>query len=308
MTRVRIRLLWYKQAQFAGYLLAEQLGLGRDKGVEIVCEGLDFSSKHVAAVLTGAAEMCVASPAHILESRAPSELRFLLAVQQASPLVYPVRASSGIETLDDLSGRSVAVWPGHEDLELRWMLEGAGVPDAAVRRIEMPDTVTPFLAGEVACAQMTTYHELHQVEDALGATAIRCFSARDSGRDLLKDGLVAGRRFVEDRADVVQAVVDAVLEGWTIAFSDAETAVAACLTARPDVSAAEHRSQLAAIRDLALQGPTLTDGLGVPHESHMARAAAAIAAVEGRSVDTAGILDRRFFDRAPARFRGRDWA
>mgnify|MGYP005828919025 CR=1 FL=1 len=55
MTRVRIRLLWYKQAQFAGYLLAERLGLGRARGVEIVCEGLDFAAKHVEAVLTGAA-------------------------------------------------------------------------------------------------------------------------------------------------------------------------------------------------------------------------------------------------------------
>ena len=32
---IRIRLLWHKQAQFAGYLLAEQLDLGREAGVKI---------------------------------------------------------------------------------------------------------------------------------------------------------------------------------------------------------------------------------------------------------------------------------
>jgi len=58
---IRIRLLWHKQAQFAGYLLAEELGLARARGVEIVCEGLDFSCKHVNAVLEGRAEMAVAS-------------------------------------------------------------------------------------------------------------------------------------------------------------------------------------------------------------------------------------------------------
>ena len=53
MREIRIRLLWHKQAQFAGYLLAEQLGLGERAGVRIICEGLDFSCKHVNAVLTG---------------------------------------------------------------------------------------------------------------------------------------------------------------------------------------------------------------------------------------------------------------
>jgi ABC-type nitrate/sulfonate/bicarbonate transport system substrate-binding protein len=307
MTRIRIRLLWYKQAQFAGYLLAEHLGLGRDRGVEIVCEGLDFKAKHVEAVLTGAAEMCVASPSHVLESRAPGDLVFLLAIQQASPLVDPVRTASGIESLSDLAGHTVAVWPGHEDLELRWMLHAAGLPDGAVRRIEVPDTVAPFLAGTVASAQMTNYHEIHQVEHALGRDAVRVFSA-DPEHALIKDGLVAGRALVRERPEVVQAVVDAVLEGWTIAFTDADAAVEACRAARPDVTADEHAAQLAAIRALALRDATLAEGLGVPDRRHVERAAAALADVEGRRVDSAGVVDRGFFDRAPRRFRRTDWS
>lgn len=78
---VHIRLLWHKQAQFAGYLLAEKLGLARKYGVDIVCEGLDFSCKHVASVLTGATPMAVASPAHILESKSPDALRWILTTQ-----------------------------------------------------------------------------------------------------------------------------------------------------------------------------------------------------------------------------------
>ena len=74
MREIRIRLLWHKQAQFAGYLLAEQLGLGERAGVRIICEGLDFSCKHVNAVLTGLTEMCVASPAHLVESSDPAAL------------------------------------------------------------------------------------------------------------------------------------------------------------------------------------------------------------------------------------------
>ncbi len=308
MTTVRIRLLWHKQAQFAGYLLAEALGLARGRGVEIVCEGLDFAEKHVAAVLSGAAQMAVASPSHILECRDPAALRFILAIQQESPLVYPTRRADGIAARAAPARRRVGVWPGHEDLELRWMLARAGVPDRAVERTEMPDTVGPFLAGEIASAQMTSYHELHQVEAALGHDAIRVFSAGESDSALLKDGLVVASTFAAAAPDVVQAVVDAVLEGWTIAFTDPERAVAACLAARPDMSADEHRRQLADIRALSITGATLGHGLGFPDPRHVERAAAAIRDVEGRTVAHDGVLDLRFWAAAPAAVRTRDWA
>ncbi len=307
MTTVRIRLLWHKQAQFAGYLLAEKLGLARRAGVDIVCEGLDFSQKHVAAVLAGATQMAVASPAHILESRDPAALRFVLAIQQESPLVYPVRRSDGIAGLAGLAGRKVGVWPGHEDLELRWMLLRAGVDPEAVTRVELPDTVGPFLAGELASAQMTNYHELHHVEHELGHDAIRVFSGKDSGSSILKDGLAVSADFVEANPAAVQAVVDAVLEGWTIAFTDPDRAIAACLEARPDMGEAEHRRQLADIRALAMTGATLSHGLGYPDPAHVARAVEAIRDVERRDVPHAGILDPRFWQAAPASFRARVW-
>jgi len=304
-TTVRIRLLWHKQAQFAGYLLAEQLGLARSNGVEIICEGLDFNLKHVAAVLTGASQMAVASPSHILESADPSALRFVLAIQQQSPLVYPARLSDGIDTLADLAGRRVGVWPGHEDLELRWMLQKAGMADDAVERVQLPDTVGPFLAGDIASGQMTSYHEQHLVEDRLGREALRFFSAADFGASLLKDGLVVSAGLVRDNPETVQAVVDAVLEGWAIAFCEPERAVAACVAARPDVTADEHRRQLADIRALSLEGATSTHGLGYPDPQHMARAAKALLAVEKRMVDPEGILDLSFWKSAPAAFRGK---
>jgi len=308
MTTIRIRLLWHKQAQFAGYLLAEELGLARARGVEIRCEGLDFSCKHVASILTGVSEMAVASPAHILESAARERLRWLMTVQQVSPLVYPARRSDGISSLADLAGKTVGVWPGGEDLEFRWLLAGAGVAPDAVTRAQMPDTVTPFLKGEIASGQMTSYHELHQVEETIPQNDLIVFSGQQTGRSILKDGLVADAALVDDQPEAVQAVVDAVLEGWTIAFDDPERAIAACLRARPDVSRDEHARQLADIRALSLTGASLSEGLGCPDPAHLAVAARAICEVEGHEAAVDGVLDARFWQAAPAAFRRRDWA
>lgn len=306
-TTVRIRLLWHKQAQFAGYLLAEKLDLARKHGVKIACEGLDFSCKHVASILTGTTPMAVASPAHILESSDPGALRWVLTIQQESPLIYPVRKIDGINSLADFAGRKVGVWPGHEDLEFRWMLQKSGVPAGAVERIAMPDTVVPFLEGEIASAQMTNYHELHLVEDALGADAVSVFSGRETGCSILKDGLVVSAGYAETNPQVVQAVVDAVLEGWTIAFREPERAVAVCMEARPGISQAEHRRQLADIRALALCGATLTDGLGYPDPMHVEQAARALLEVESKVVDANTALDQSYWLAAPEAYRRKVW-
>lgn len=304
---VHIRLLWHKQAQFAGYLLAERLGLARKYGVEIVCEGLDFSCKHVASVLTGATPMAVASPAHVLESKSPGALRWILTTQQESPLVYPVRNADGIERLSDLAGRKVGVWPGHEDLEFRWMLQEAELPADAVDRIAMPDTVEPFVAGEIASGQMTSYHELHQVEKRLGAGAIRVFSAKERGCSVLKDGLVVSCDYAQENPQTVQAVVNSVLEGWTLALRNPEMAIAVCLEVRPDMDEEEHRRQLEDIRALIMTGATLSHGLGYPDPAHVEQAARALREVTGVVVDPSSVLDARYWHAAPAQFRERNW-
>ncbi|MFV0245182.1 MAG: ABC transporter substrate-binding protein [Qingshengfaniella sp.] len=308
MRTIRIRLLWHKQAQFAGYLLAEQLGLARKAGVEILCEGLDFTCKPVSAVLTGRTEMCVASPAHLLESAAPDALRWLLTIQQESPLVYPARRSDGIATLADLAGRRAGVWPGQEDLELRWMLARAGLSEDAVARVEMPDTVGPFLAGQIATGQMTSYHELHMIAQQIPPRDLVLFDGKASGCTILKDGLITSATLVNEDPAVVQAVVEAVLEGWTIAFDDPERAIAACLAARPDRSRTEEAAQLAAIRALSLTGPTLIEGLGYPDPVHMANAVAAMTDLGEPLPPTEDLTDARFWRAAPQALRRTVWA
>lgn len=303
METVRIRLLWHKQAQFAGYLLAERLQLARKAGVEIVCQGLDFSCKHVASILTGQAEMAVASPAHLLESADPARLRWLMTIQQKSPLVYPARRSDGVRTLADLRGRKVGVWPGGEDLEFRWMLRRAGIAEGDVTRVEMPDTVTPFLDGETASGQMTVYHELHSVKDRIPADDLVLFEAGALGCSILKDGLVADADLCRDAPEIVQAVVDAVLEGWTMAFVDPDAALDACCAARPDMPRADQARQLRDIRDLSLAGTSLSHGLGYPDPAHIQRAAQAIRDVEGHAPEAGALRDARFWQAAPKGFR-----
>jgi NitT/TauT family transport system substrate-binding protein len=306
MEQVTINLLWHPQAQFAGYLVAERLGFGNEAGVQIRTTPLDFAVGPVRSVLSGASLFGVASPSHLLESQAPAELRLLLAIQQDSPLVYPVRRSSGIRTPRDLEGCKVGVWPGREDLEFRWLLHKAGADPEAVERIPMKDTVSAFLADEVASAQVTLYHELHQIEaGGLGHEQLHLFRPSDYGAALLKDGLFALRSLTDERPDLVQAAVDAVLRGWAHAFAHPREAVDICLAVRPELDRREQEAQLRDIRALTFCNATREHGLGYPDRIHARRAAAALRDLGEAVPDDLAecLVDDRFWLAASSAFK-----
>jgi len=308
MNEIRIRLLWHPQPQFAGYLIAEHEELARDAGLQLRCVPLDFAKGPIAALLDGDVDFAVASPSHMLESGRSEELVFLLAIQQQSSLVYPARRSAGILTPPDLAGRKVGVWPGREDLELTWMLHRAGLATDAYERVPVRDTVAATLDGTVDCAQMTTYHELHHLEHGAGSLDdFVLFRAADFGASLLKDGLIARRDFVAAHPDVVQAVVTAVLAGWTRAFQDMDAAISLCARLRPDMSRLEHEGQLNDIRSLSMAGATLTGGLGYPDPHHVEQALLAMREVEGHAPSAAGLVDDRFWRAAPEAVRSQSW-
>ena len=303
---VRIRLLWFPQAQFAGYLLAEQETRLEENGPRIICQGADLSTGPTTALLQGECEFAVASPAHILESGASADLVWLLTIQQESPLVYPVSRTSGIENPGDLSGCRVAVWPGNEDLELQWMIARAGLDANRVRLLPVADTVAAYLGGEADCAQMTTYHELHQLEAALpGREEFRLLRAADQGIGLLKDGLIARRDYVEKNETLVQDVVCAVLAGWTLAFTDTEAAIEACLAVRPELDREDQARQLEDIRVLSRNGATRSHGLGYPDPAHAesALAAARETGLLGSFVTASEMTVQRFWHSVPPAFR-----
>jgi NitT/TauT family transport system substrate-binding protein len=308
MTPVRLRLLWHPQPQFAGYLLAQHAGFAAARGIALECVPIDFACGPIDAILSGDCAFAVASPAHAVESDAPNELVMLLAIQQTSSLVYGARRSAGIATAADLAHKRVAVWPGGEDLELRWTLRRAGVALDDVELVPTGDTVGALVAGDVDAAQLTTYHELFELEHA--ARSLEPFvllRAADHDAALLKDGLFARRDLVAREPELVQATIDAVLAGWTSAFDAPERAVALCATLRPDLDREHHARQLAAIRELALCGATLERGLGYPDPAHVRAALAARYEVDGRAIDADGdaaaMSDDRWWNAAPAASR-----
>ncbi len=311
MSTVRLRLLWHPQAQFAGALLAEHGGIAERHGIKFECQPINFDEDPISAVLSGNAELCVASPSHILESDEPESLAMVLTFQQKSPVVYLARRDHGINSIDCLAGKQIAVWPGNEDLELRWLLHKSGVPTDDIELVPSEDTVELLLEGKVSCAQLTTYNEYLKYSGRIGSEkeTMLEFSARDHDADLIKDGIIARKSWLESETQSAQAAVDSLLEGWTRALEEPHDVVNVCTRVRPDLDEQFHKNQFERIKDLILCGATLTHGLGYPDANHVRRARTAVETVNAIEMhEGAGdCVDEYFWNCADPSLRRSTW-
>lgn len=310
MLKVRLRLLWFPQAQFAGTLLAEHSEIATRHGIDLRCQPVNLAESPISAVMSGRADLCVASPSHILESDDPKSLAYLLTFQQASSLVYLARRDHGVDSIHSLAGKRIAVWPGSEDLELKWMLHKAGVASGEIEFVPTQDTVQLLMAGEVSCAQMTTYNEYFEYFERGGKlTDVLRLSARDWDADLIKDGIIAKKDWLEAHPVRAQAAVSSLLEGWTRALDNANEAIELCAKIRPDVDKRFHEMQFNEIRKLIVNAATISHGLGYPDSRHVLQAAKAVSDLHARefkdSID--GFVAANFWRSAEPSFRRSRW-
>lgn len=310
MEKIRLRLLWFPQAQFIGALLAEHRDFASRRGYQLECQPVDFSEGPVSAILSGNADLCIASPSHMLESSEPESLVFLLTFQQLGSCVYLARKDHDIDKIRCLAGKRIAVWPGSEDLELKWMLSKAGVPLSDIEFVPTVDTVQMLMDGQVSCAQMTTYNEYLKFLKLGGdESTVLTLHARDYDADLIKDGVVALKSWVESDTVRAQAVVESLLAGWTHALHHQSDAIDLCKQIRTDVEEEHHRMQYSEIKKLIASGATNSHGLGFPHTDHLKKAATAVSDVESGQFDfdVSRLVDTQYWQAAEPSLRQTAW-
>jgi hypothetical protein len=121
--------------------------------------------------------------------------------------------------------------------------------------------------------------------------------------------VLARQQWLDQNRANAQAVVDAILHGWTLAFSDEAMAVEVCSAVRPDMPRAEHAAQLRDIKAVSIAAATLTDGLGYPDPRHVHACFEALHTLGCPipEVDADMLIDLSFWQRAPQEWRRTRW-
>lgn len=229
LEKVSVRLHWVHQAQFAGFYLAQDLGLYRDAGLEVEIRPGGPGKPHPLHELArGSVDFGTSWLTEaMVQSGQGVDLVHLAQLIQRSALLIITFADRRIETPDDLAGRKVGMWRDFFAIPPRALFRQLSIQ---VREIDQNVTMSAFLHRAVDAATGMLYNEYHQLYQAgVDFDDLRAFQFADLGLNFPEDGIYALRSTWETRPDVCRKFVQASLEGWRRAMADPDAALAAVM-------------------------------------------------------------------------------
>lgn len=216
---------WSPQSQFAGYYLAEDLGLYRKHGVDVGVLRGGPGRDSLSALVSGEATFATAflSAALVRRDAGVPLVHLTQIVNQSNQMLVAWRGM-GISDIRHLNKRRVSVWDG----DLRAAFLGLFKTQAITPHVvsQYYSTNLFLLRGVAACAAMY-YNEFDMLYQAgVDESELSLFFLRDYGLGAPEDGIYCLEETFRREPGLCRAVVDASLEGWGYAAQNRDKALA----------------------------------------------------------------------------------
>ncbi len=216
--KIRYRLKWLHQAQFAGAYMAREKGFYRQRGldVEILPGGVD--DPPYASLIEGSADITnfnLITALKYYESDQP--VVSLAQMSQRNSTLLVGKKSSGIRTLQDLQGKKVGIWRDDSGEHVRFFLESQ---DLDIQVVPIDWSVNLLLNDAIDMMNAMLYNEYHRIlMSGLEADELVVFDLADHGFDLADDGIFTLKSYYESHPKECQDFAKATMEGWEYALS-----------------------------------------------------------------------------------------
>lgn len=246
---LNLRLKWAYQAQFAGYLVAQEKGFYKDAGVDISIRPAGPDIKPYSTVASGADDVGVGIISQILTARSNGvPLVGVAQIFQDSPNRFVLKSENKIETLRDLKGKKVGLWMGGDEVEFISMLKSVGMSLNDIEVIPQKFSIAPFLEDTYICSQVMVYNELNQIENR-GFTdgKLQILSPKDYNSAILGDMLFTNERFLRTKPDLLKKFIEASKKGWDYTKEHPQEAIDIVLKYNKELNKAEQLKQLNSI-------------------------------------------------------------
>ncbi len=216
-TRVRLALNWFPEAEHGGFYAAQVHGYYAARNLEVEILGGGPDAPVIQRVATGAVEFGVTNADDVLYARAQqAPVVALMAPYQINPRCIMVHESSGIEHIEQIRNITLAMSqrPAFSHY-LRWKypLEGVNI-------VPYPGNVSQFLANPNFAQQGYVFSEPFVARQQGGDP--RALLVADIGFNPYASVLIATEETIAQRTDIVQALVEASIEGWSHYLRDGE--------------------------------------------------------------------------------------
>ncbi|MEX6501078.1 ABC transporter substrate-binding protein [Pseudomonas zhanjiangensis] len=221
---VRLQLRWLHQFQFAGYYMALEKGFYRDAGLQVeILPGGPGSAKPMAALLADEADFAIANSGVIIARMAGDPVVALAAIMQRSPIVWIVRADSGIYSPHDLDGKRVMLMPEPESSELRITLAHEGIDPKQLQIQHTSFNPQDLIDGKTDAYDGYISNEPFWLRQQ--GVGYRLIDPHEYGVNFYNDVLITREGLLQERPEQVEAFTQASLAGWRYALEHIEESV-----------------------------------------------------------------------------------
>jgi NitT/TauT family transport system substrate-binding protein len=227
LTKVKLQLQWFTQAQFAGYFAALDQGCYAAEGldVEIIEGGVEIVPQKQLA--DGQVDFALSWVPKALASReAGADIVDIAQIYQRSGTLQVSFKDKGIKTAADFKGKKIGNWGFGNEYEIFAALSKNSLdPATDVTLLAQQFDMAGLLSGDIDAAEAMTYNEYAQVLESKNAATGKLYTADDlnvvsyetEGVGMLQDAIWAdAKKLASDATYKETAVkfVKASIQGW----------------------------------------------------------------------------------------------
>lgn len=219
---------------FAGFWYGKAEGIYAEHGIDLVIEPGVSSQASADAVARGTVDFSTSSfPSIVLNQQAGAPIVGLAEVIRGGNQGLLVGADTGIETWEDLPGKSVIITTGSSQKPLYdAALEATGVDPDSVEVVNVnPNVINQTFAAKEADGVLTLFPFTEPLLE--GQREVKQLSVSDAGVQMPGFFLISSEEYVADNADLTERFVEATLQSWAAAYANQSEAVDALLAENP---------------------------------------------------------------------------
>ena len=253
-TPLTVQLDWKPTAQFAGILVAKQLGFYAAEGLDVTVRSDDGSGVPAVEAVASHADdasgwVGVTEADLLLEASARGlPLKALATMMQASPFALLTLQPSGLTTIAGLRGKTIGLHDdGQKALDVLLQFNSMTRADVTVKSV--PYSLEPLLNGAVDAMQGYVIDEAVRLR--MEGHPVNVIPMSSNGYVAYAEVLFAGSTLLHEHPGMLARFVRATGRGWRYAAAHPE-ATARMIVAKyiPESSVAEQRASLLAVLPL----------------------------------------------------------
>jgi len=218
---VNLQLKWKHQFQFAGYYAAIQKGYYQEAGINVnLIEAVDGVNPDD-AVFEGKAEFGVSNSEILLERAKGKKAVVLATIFQHSPQILLASKKSGINHVQDLVGKRIAL--ESNSVEIIAFLNDEGISAEECTILTHAFNVNQLIAGEIDAISAYSTDEPFILKEAKFEYTI--ISPSMGGLDFYGDLLFTTESFIKSNPELTDKFLKASLKGWQYAMNNPDEIV-----------------------------------------------------------------------------------